>query len=257
MLELAILGALKDQDLHGYELKRQLTQKLGEFSSISFGSLYPALRRLERAGAVRAIEPAEPPSAPIKTTPATGSLGAELAVFRSRARANRSDRGDRTEAKAQSRGRSRKVYGITPKGERTFHELLADAAAPTADDRTFSLRLAFARHLPVDARLGLLEGRRAALIERLARARRCLKAGADDPYGQALLEHGTESAEHDICWIDRLIAAERAAQLPGREPLGPPALASQEPVPPPPAGPPGTPQDPSPRKETSTMSKPS
>ena len=52
MLELAILGLLKEQPLHGYELKKRLTDRLGPLSSVSFGSLYPALARLETAGAV-------------------------------------------------------------------------------------------------------------------------------------------------------------------------------------------------------------
>ena len=51
MLELAILGLLKEQPLHGYELKKRLGDTLGFLWGVSYGSLYPALRRLERAGA--------------------------------------------------------------------------------------------------------------------------------------------------------------------------------------------------------------
>jgi DNA-binding PadR family transcriptional regulator len=58
MLELAILGLLEDQELHGYEIRKRLRDELGLFSNISFGSLYPALSRLERAGAVEATEEA-------------------------------------------------------------------------------------------------------------------------------------------------------------------------------------------------------
>ena len=47
MLELAILGLLKEQELHGYELKKRLSDTLGFASGVSFGSLYPALGRLE------------------------------------------------------------------------------------------------------------------------------------------------------------------------------------------------------------------
>ena len=50
MLELAILGLLKEQELHGYELKKRLSDTLGFGSGVSFGSLYPALGRLEAAG---------------------------------------------------------------------------------------------------------------------------------------------------------------------------------------------------------------
>src|SRR6478735_3527036 len=49
LLELAILGLLKEQELHGYELKKRLAETLGQFSGVSFGSLYPALARLEAA----------------------------------------------------------------------------------------------------------------------------------------------------------------------------------------------------------------
>ena len=48
MLELAVLGLLKDQPLHGYELKKRLGETLGFLWGVSYGSLYPALRRGRR-----------------------------------------------------------------------------------------------------------------------------------------------------------------------------------------------------------------
>ncbi|MDJ0960482.1 MAG: PadR family transcriptional regulator [Acidimicrobiia bacterium] len=53
MLDLAILGLLRDVPRHGYELKQQLAE-LG-FWKVSFGSLYPALRRLEKRGQIEAL----------------------------------------------------------------------------------------------------------------------------------------------------------------------------------------------------------
>ena len=47
MLDMAILGLLREGPMHGYELKQRLVD-LG-FWRISFGSVYPALRRLEKA----------------------------------------------------------------------------------------------------------------------------------------------------------------------------------------------------------------
>jgi len=47
MLDMAILGLLREGPMHGYELKQRLVD-LG-FWRISFGSVYPALRRLDRA----------------------------------------------------------------------------------------------------------------------------------------------------------------------------------------------------------------
>ena len=55
MLELATLGLLKDQPMHGYQLSRELGESLGGFWRVSYGSLYPTLRRLERDGAVESV----------------------------------------------------------------------------------------------------------------------------------------------------------------------------------------------------------
>jgi DNA-binding PadR family transcriptional regulator len=199
MLELAILGLLKEQELHGYELKKRLSTTLGFGTGVSFGSLYPALRRLEQAGAVKAVEVGTSTGASI---PMTGSLGGELAVFRARKSAGRAGR--------DSRGK--KVYGITDRGETLFEELLATESQSSEDDRVFNLRLAFARHLPPDARLGMLERRRGQLLERLVQLRARLRVGRErsDAYTCSLMEHDREAAEHDLTWIDRLIESERA-----------------------------------------------
>ena len=198
MLELAILGLLKEQELHGYELKKRLGDTFGPMSRVSFGSLYPALRRLEKAGAVEVIEAG--PSAAALSIPTTGSLSGERAAYRAR----------RASGGRDTRGR--KVYRITADGQALFEKLLAAEDASPEDDRSFQLRLAFARHLAADQRLGLLERRRAQLIERLARARTAVRSGRErlDSYARAVAEHSTEATEHDISWIERLIAAERS-----------------------------------------------
>jgi DNA-binding PadR family transcriptional regulator len=185
VLELAILGLLHEQELHGYELKKRLGETLGPFSGASFGSLYPALRRLEAAGAVKAVEANDGASpVPARPTPMTGSLGGELAAFAAR---------HREKSKAKGGGRTRKVYGITGNGRQLFDELLAAESASSDDDRTFTLKLAFARHLPPEARMGLLERRRAHLVERLAQARSAVRARKDrvDLYTRSVMEHSS------------------------------------------------------------------
>ena len=52
MLELALLGLLREAPVHGYELRKQLVLRLGGLRAYSYGSLYPALRRLTRAGLI-------------------------------------------------------------------------------------------------------------------------------------------------------------------------------------------------------------
>jgi DNA-binding PadR family transcriptional regulator len=195
MLDLAILGLLKEQELHGYELKKRLADRLGPLSSVSFGSLYPALARLESAGAVKAIEARDRPGPSI---PMTGSLGGELAAFRARRVGTRGSRG-------------KKVYGITEHGEQLFEELLiTEAQSGADDDRAFNLKLAFARYLPRPARIGMLERRRALLADRVTHATDSVQSTARlDTYARTLLEHRTEMTQQDISWLDRLIAAER------------------------------------------------
>jgi DNA-binding PadR family transcriptional regulator len=197
MLDLAILGLLEERELHGYEIRRLLRRHLGLLANVSFGSLYPALARLEAAGCVVATEPeTASPRSTRPSAPPTGSLSGELAVLRSRRHA------------APRGRRSRKVYRITDEGRRTFAELLAGGG--TRDDaRTFDLRLSFARHLPPQARLTLLERRRAVLVERLAEAAPVTEEPGLDSYARSVVEHTAEGVASDIRWLDRLIESER------------------------------------------------
>ncbi|CAN5197629.1 hypothetical protein BH20ACT8_BH20ACT8_00750 [soil metagenome] len=174
MLELAILGVLKERAVHGYELRKQLVQRLGFFWTVSFGSLYPTLRRLEKRGAIEKVR---------STDPGT---------------------------------RRKQAYRITPNGEQQFLALLEEGTATTAwEEDKFPLRLAFFRYLRPDMRLRLLERRRGYLEDRLDEGQRSLtrakRGGRLDIYTLSLMRHGVDVTEHDIRWLDELIAAERAA----------------------------------------------
>ena len=214
MLELAILGLLKEFPLHGYELKKRPNDTLGHVWGVSYGSLYPALARLERMGAIEVVDPPAtgPAAIPI---PATGSIAGESAAARLRRPLRRS-------------GRTRKAYRIAAAGQTLFEELLQADPAPGSDEnRAFALKLAFCRHLNPPARLKLLQRRRDQLATQLARGRQALAAartGRDsdsgrtpgpwgpDRYTRALIEHETTTAERDLEWVDSLIAAERGPQ---------------------------------------------
>jgi DNA-binding PadR family transcriptional regulator len=196
MLDMAILGLLEERDLHGYEIRRQLRDNLGILANVSFGSIYPALTRLEKTGAVVATEGQAPLEADTPApAPPTGSLSGELAVLRAR-----------RHTPTRSR-RGKKVYRITEKGRVLFTELLAESGS-VDDARSFGLKVAFARHLAPQARLTLLERRRAILVQRLA------EAGAHNPdldvYARSVVQHTADSVTQDITWLDRLIATERA-----------------------------------------------
>ncbi|HEX2381598.1 MAG TPA: PadR family transcriptional regulator [Acidimicrobiales bacterium] len=198
MIDLAILGLLKEQDLHGYELRKRLSELPGARSGVvSFGSLYPALNRLERSGMVKAVEANTRANRPV---PSSGSLAGELAAFRARHRPAHS-------------GRSKKVYGITPQGETQLVALLTDPQP--CDDRTFSLRVAFCGFLSSDERLAMFERRRAELLARAAERRRATSGsdGVLDRYRRMLRERDDEALTRDLSWLDRLIAGEQGQAM--------------------------------------------
>lgn len=191
MIDLAILGLLRDGERHGYELRKQLGELLGARGAMSFGSLYPALARLERQGLVKAVEARTPAPA----VPSSGSLAGELAAFRAR------------RSIGPTGSRSKKVYGITDAGIAQLRQLLQQ---PATDDRTFAVQVAFCRHLDPAARLTLFQGRRTELARRLdgdgGRAVKPL-----DRYLRSLRDRDSLSLTHDLAWLDELIAAEQAS----------------------------------------------
>ena len=214
LLDLSLLGLLADQPLHGYELSKRLRDLGDGRSAVSFGSLYPALGRLDKQGLVSATESeAEAPRSPM-----TGSLGAEVARLRMAA------------PSSGTRGRrNRKVYAITEHGRARLRRLLEE---PAADDRTFAVQLAFCRHLDEDHRLALLQRRRRELAERLAAEPPRLR----DRYRLALRDRDRLASEAEITWLEHLIDEEQhlasATSLPSTtgEEAGPPPTHVPDPA---------------------------
>ncbi|HEU5002924.1 MAG TPA: PadR family transcriptional regulator [Actinomycetota bacterium] len=108
--------------------------------------------------------------------------------------------------------RRKNIYRITALGEETFSEALREQTA-VSDDARFGFKLAFFRYLGPDARVEVLERRRAYLTEKLAELRSQLRAYREriDAYTYRLMEHGYDNTSRDIEWVDRLIAEEKAA----------------------------------------------
>lgn len=178
MLEVAVLGLLKERPMHGYQLSRELSDAHGPFWRVSYGSLYPTLRRLEREGAIEAAGDGD-------VDPA---------------------------ARARPKGSRRKtVYRITEAGERMFLDLLQETPQEgQAEDARFRVRLAFFRYLPPEARIRLMERRRGALEQRLAEIDDAIRTGTNDDYRRAVLEHTRAVTGSDIVWLTGLIQTERS-----------------------------------------------
>ena len=180
-LELAVLGLLHEHPLHGYELRKRLNVVLGWGRLLSYGSLYPALQRMLRAGLIREH----------RAAPEAASGG--------RAPASR---------------RPRITYELTEQGREHFATLMSDAGPAAWEDDTFDVRFAFFGRIDREIRLRILEGRRARLEERLARLRHQLEAsqsGSRDSYTAELQRHGVELVEREVRWLTDLMAAERRA----------------------------------------------
>ena len=179
-LELAVLGLLHDNPMHGYELRKQLNVVLGWGRVLSYGSLYPALKKMSRAGWITERTPRTDPTA---------------------ARASR---------------RQRIVYELTEAGNERFAKLMADSGPAAWEDDNFELRFAFFGRTDREIRLRILEGRRARLEERLSRVRDQVdEVRGSDAYTAELRRHGIESVEREVRWLTDLIAAERGAGAPG------------------------------------------
>jgi DNA-binding PadR family transcriptional regulator len=199
MLELAILGLLKERPMHGYELRKQLGVRLGFFWTVSFGSLYPTLRRLERAGSIEKLRPTEPSS--------------------------RRRQAYRITAEGEVNFLNLLEEGTSSAWEEDKFPLrLAFFRHVRPEVR---IRLLQRRKEYLEEKLD--EGRRS-----LSRAKR----GRADLWTLSLMRHGVEVTERDIQWLDELIAAERGqpdAALPGgseQAPEDPVSSADPEPAPP-------------------------
>ena len=175
MLEFAILGVLHEAPMHGYELRKRLTALLGAFRAFSYGSLYPTLRRMQRAGWIV-------------------------------------EEGEDVRRGASWGRRARRVYKITADGKERFAELIADAGPQTFEDDGFGVHLAFFSRTPAEIRMRILEGRRRRVEERREGLRAALaRAGEQiDRYTQELHRMGLETSEREVRWLNELIAKEQA-----------------------------------------------
>ncbi|HEY8372065.1 MAG TPA: PadR family transcriptional regulator [Pseudonocardiaceae bacterium] len=177
MLEFAILGLLHEAPMHGYELRKRLHELLGAFRAFSFGSLYPALRRLQRAGLI----------------------------------VEEDGEGQATRTWGK---RARRVYKITAEGKERFAGLLADVGPQAWEDDSFGVHMAFFSRTPAEIRMRILEGRRRRVEERREGLRAALaRAGEQiDRYTRELHRLGLESTEREVRWLNELIAHEQAEQ---------------------------------------------
>lgn len=170
MLELAILGLLKEKPMHGYELKKRLSFMLGHFWTVSYGSLYPALKRLEKQGDIE------------------------------RAYSVKEKTRNRNVYRVTSKGEAHFMALLAD----------TRAEAALSDTEKFDIRMAFFQYLTPETRLRLLEKRRSLLEEQVKSFKAYKSSNRNqDHYQSGLLSHKVDQTRSDIRWLDRLIAHER------------------------------------------------
>jgi DNA-binding PadR family transcriptional regulator len=184
VLEFAVLGLLHESPMHGYQLRKELGVRLGTCRAFSYGSLYPALRRLLRAGLL--VEEQE----------------------------------EQADAATWPR-RARRVYRLTAEGKERFAQLLADDSPQAWEDDGFGVHLAFFSRTPAETRMRILEGRRRRVEERREGLRAALARASEqiDRYTRELHQLGLDASEREVRWLNELIENERAEQdMPATKP---------------------------------------
>jgi len=176
-IELAVLGLLHESPMHGYELRKRLNLMLGWSRVLSYGTLYPTLKKMLRSGWI------------------------EEHIVASTKPASR---------------RPRIVYQVTGAGEREFARLMSEVGPTAWEDDNFDIRFAFFSSTDMEIRLRVLEGRRTRLQERLDRVQTQLALTQKEmnKYAAELQRHGVESVEREVRWLSELINAERDRGVP-------------------------------------------
>lgn len=170
VLETMILGILADGPTHGYELRRRLAIILGPLRTLSFGSLYPGLKRLASTGDIERV------SVPKSTRRST----AVYAI---------------TEQGQRRLGSWLQGHSPADWDDEGF---LIRMAFFSRTEARIRLRI-------LQGRRTRLEERLASIGETLEVSRKHL-----DTYVELLQRHSVEGTQREMSWIDELIRAEQS-----------------------------------------------
>ena len=118
MYELFLLGKLIERPWHGYEFHQVLNSVVGPARQVSWGTIYPLLQRLEKAGLIQRLS--EP-----------------------------SDKDD---------GRGRQRYSITQKGKQKFLQLMKSESRNDPNYReTFRIKLGNFTRVDIETQRGIVD----------------------------------------------------------------------------------------------------
>jgi len=168
-IELAVLGLLHEGPMHGYELRKRLNLMLGWGRVLSYGSLYPALKKMLRAELIEELAP--------RTVSRRPRIVYQL-----------------TEAGDLEFQRLMSEVGPTAWDDDTFDIRFAFFGRT---DMEIRLRVLEGRRSRLQERLERVQKELAMTQQEV------------DRYAAELQRHGVESVEREVLWLSELINAER------------------------------------------------
>ena len=168
-IELAVLGLLHEGPMHGYELRKRLNLMLGWGRVLSYGSLYPALKKMLRGGLIEVSGAAATSRRPKIAYQLTDAGLAEFQTLMSE-------------------------VGPTAWDDDTFDIRFAFFGRT---DMEIRLRV-------LEGRRSRLQERLERVQKELAMTQKEV-----DRYAAELQRHGVEQVEREVRWLSDLINAER------------------------------------------------
>lgn len=178
--ELFVLGELMTGPHHGYRLYEIIQRILGPFQRLSWGTLYPLIRRLEQQGFLV------------------------------------SERGQHSTQVSEGRGLQRKAYRITEKGRERFFALMLEPGEYSRDyAEVFTIKLSKFALLSPAQQLVILQQRRdylSILRDHYAHGIHHLQTNTaiskeEMPYLLQIPDYHIHKCNAELAWIERKIAS--------------------------------------------------
>ncbi|WP_370289327.1 PadR family transcriptional regulator [Nocardioides sp.] len=171
-IELAVLGLLREGPMHGYELRKRLNLMLGWGRLLSYGSLYPALKKMLRGNLIEEVVPSGPVSRRQRIVYQLTELGA-----------------------------SEFTRLMSEVGPAAWEDDNFDIRFRffSSTDMEIRLRVLEGRRSRLQERLDRVQ-RELSMTQKEV-----------DRYAAELQRHGVESVEREVRWLSELINAERDA----------------------------------------------
>ena len=179
VLELAVLGLLHQSPMHGYELRKRLNLMLGWGRVLSYGSLYPALKKMLKASWIEE-----------RAMPVTGTRRPRIVY-------QLTDAGEREFVRLMSE------VGPAAWDDDNFDIRFAFFGRT---DMEIRLRVLEGRRTRLQERLDRVQSQLRLTQQEM------------DRYAAELQRHGVESVEREVRWLSELIDAERESQKPLEKP---------------------------------------